>query len=77
MSVNAFEDNFFLSWTNFLYTSRKLGKPAVADVDECHDDEDSEGDGEEEEQHGGDHLGQRAHLLSIKGSTNGGQTDRR
>ena len=49
----------------------------MADVDECHDDEDSEGDGEEEEQHGGDHLGQGAHLLSIKGSTNGGQTDRR
>ena len=35
----------------------------MADVDECHDDEDSEGDGEEEEQDWGDHLGQGAHLL--------------
>ena len=46
----------------FLYFSEEE-KPAVADIDESHDDEDGEGDGGEEEQHGGDHLGQRAHLL--------------
>ena len=38
--------------------------PAVANVDEGHDDEEGEGDGEEEEQHRGDHLGEGAHLLN-------------
>lgn len=36
----------------------------MAYVDEGHDDEEGEGDGEQEEQHRGYHSGQGAHLLN-------------
>ena len=42
----------------------------MADIDESHDDKYGERDGEEEEQHRGDHLGQRTDLLKEEGDGN-------